>query len=345
MKTLAAGLAALCLFFTTSCGVKSLTMGKASPEMDEAFKSYINATDSAKVNIQSVMVIQHGKILEQKWMNGGDPDSVHTMWSVSKTFTAMAVGLAIDEGKLRLDDRLVSFYPDFEVPDSNFYLKTVTVRDLLTMTCGHDKEPARESDSLTAEQLFLSAPIKHIPGSFYLYNSMGTYMLSCIVSKVTGQKVNDYLEDRLWKPLGIEKPVWDESPEGYNWGGWGLHLKTIDMAKAGVMLLDKGKWNGKQVIPESWVSEMSRWQTWSKPSGWPIKVIMDTHTSRDNNDWLQGYGYQMWLCRHGAFRADGAHGQFIFIFPDKDAVIVNTAMSDAYQGQIDLMWKYLYPAL
>lgn len=340
------GLAALVLM--TGCGHDGkLPRQQASPELDAAFAEYLQAIADAGQDIHSIMILQHGKVVEEKWMGEGHPDSTHIMNSVSKTFTATAVGLAIAEGKLNLEDKVVDFFPEKVPENASDTLKSVTVRHLLTMNCGHGTDPtyaARQGDKdwVTA---FLEWPIDHEPGTYYCYNTIGTYVLSEIVQKVTGQKVNDYLEPRLWKPLDIDKPYWEESPTGANCGGWGLYLKTEDMAKMGQLLLQEGKWKGSQILPAEWVREASSRLVWSVPSMLTPELCERFGMTEENSDWLQGYGYQMWRCRHNAFRADGANGQYIIVLPDQDAVIAMTANLRDMQGEINLVWDHILPAL
>ena len=165
------------------------------------------------------------------------------------------------------------------------------------------------------------------------------------MQKVTGQKVVDYLQSRLFEPLGIEAPRWDESPQGINCGGWGLYLKTEDLAKMGQLLLQKGKWNGKQVLPESYVTEATRAQVPCQPAGMRPDKVAERGLTSENSDWVQGYGYQIWRCRHNAFRADGAGGQYIIVIPEKDAVIINTADLRDMQAELNLIWDHILPCL
>ena len=207
------------------------------------------------------------------------------------------------------------------------------------MSVGHEKDPTaiRVSTDSNWVKAFLAVPILYKPGTKFLYNSLATYMLSAIVQKLTGQKVIDYLRPRLFEPLGIDGMDWEVDPRGINTGGWGLRLKTEDMAKFGQLFLQKGKWNGKQILPAAWVSEAST-----------LKIVQHPEYSqakRDSSDWEQGYCYQMWRCRHNAYRGDGAFGQFIIVMPDQDAVIAITAETSSMQEEIDLMWKYLLPAM
>ena len=162
-------------------------------------------------------------------------------------------------------------------------------------------------------------------------------MLSAIVQKVTGEKVIDYLRPRLFKPLGIEGIDWEVDSRGINTGGWGLKVKTEDMAKFGQLYLQKGMWNGKQVLPKGWVEEATSFKIDQAPDM--------PQSKKDSSDWTQGYCYQFWRCRHNAFRADGAYGQYIIVMLDKDAVIAITAETGNMQDEINLVWNYLYPAI
>ncbi len=331
--------------------VINLPRTNASDEVIAAVDSFVEATKTRPVppdsiTLHSIMILKHGDVVYEKWFNGQTAETPHQMFSVSKTFTATAVGLAINEGKLNLNDSVVKFFPDKLPAEQSDNLKAMTVRDLLTMTCGHDVEPnSARRDSVDWVESFLAWPVLHKPGEYYLYNSVGTYMLSAIVQKVTGEKLIDYLDTRLFQPLHIQRPEWDESPQGINCGGWGLSLKTEDMAKMGQLFLQKGEWNGKQIVPAEWLKEMSSYQVPSAPSGTRFEDLEKAGLNKDNNEWVQGYGYQMWICRHNAFRADGFAGQYIMVFPDRDAVLVLTTSSSLYQPYMDLIWEYLLPIL
>ena len=340
--------ASLSLLLLLSCSVspdRPLPRSKATPEMDQAFAAYLQAVADHKEELHSIMVLQHGKVIEEARFA---PDTAHFMMSVSKTFTATAVGFAISEGLLHLDDKITDIFPE-DVPEgASDTLRRITIRHLLTMNSGHAKDPTNPIWHDTEGgwiRHFLSWPQPYEPGTCYCYNSLGTYMLSAAVQKVTGQKVVDYLEPRLWKPLGIEKPYWQDSPDGINCGGWGLYLKTEDMARMGLCLLQGGKFAGKQVIPAEWVSQMSARQVDSAPAGLTSIQVEERGLDKESNEWLQGYGYQMWRCRKGAFRADGAAGQFILVFPDKDAVIVTTAQIGNMGEELYLIREYIEPAL
>ena len=328
-----------------------LKRGKPSKELVAAADAFYEATKSEPkgrdhINLHSIMVLTHGKVVLERWYNGESAEKPHTMWSVSKTFTAAAIGFAIDEGLIKVDDKVIKYFPDKLPAQVSDNLAAMTIRDLLTMTCGHDV--AINFNTYTAPDWvegFLAEPVTHTPGTYFVYNSVGTYMLSAIITKVTGQDMNDYLEPRLWQPLGIDKPEWDKSPQGMSCGGWGLHLKTEDMARMGQCMLQNGKWKGKQVIPASWVREMSTYKVESGPAGTRLEDMPRLGITKENNQWAKGYCYQMWICSDNGYRADGANGQYFMVFPDKDAVLVLTTDSNLYQPYMDIIWKYLIPVL
>jgi len=280
----------------------------------------------------SFMVLRHGRVVAEGWWKPFGADEPHTMYSASKSFTATGIGFAVHEGKIGLDDPVLSFFPGEGPVNPSDNLKKLRVRDLLTMSAGNDQEPRYMQLEDNWVSAFLRSNYSYEPGTRFMYNSPATYMLSAILQKVTGEKLLDYLTPRLLVPLGITGVDWEVDPHGINTGGWGLRLKTEDMAKFGQLFLQKGKWNGKQVLPEEWVKQASAAQ------------IFPPEGHRENSDWHQGYGFQMWRGRHQTFRADGAFGQNIIVLPEKDAVIITTGESTNLQGLLNLIWDKLLPA-
>lgn len=321
---------------------KSLPRAKTT-EAAQAIDSFIAEANAKGLDVHSVMLLKDGNVIGEKWVSRGDPAVPHIMNSVSKTLTATAVGFAVAEGKLKLDDKVVSFFPDKLPKKVSDNLKDMTVRDLLTMNCGQEQEADVRRGDRDWVEAFLAQPVPHEPGTWFLYNSTGSFILSAIVQQAVGENVFSYLTPRLFNPLGITGIRWDESPGGINCGGWGAYLKTEDMAKIGQLFLNKGKWNGKQLLPEWWIEEASSRQVSSRPGGVSDEDFAKSHP--EENDWLQGYGYQMWMCRHNAFRADGANGQYIIAIPEKNAVIAMTSDVDDMGTQLNLIWDILYPAI
>lgn len=320
----------------------SSSLPRSTPEAEgvssEAILEYITVADTSKHEFHSFMLLRNGNVIAEGWWDPYRPDLKHTMYSVSKSFTSTAVGFAVNEGLISVDDKVTSFF-DEALPDSiSPYLEQLTIQDLLTMSVGHESDPTAKvrPGGKDWEEMFLNHPIVNEPGKTFLYNSVATYMASAIVQKVTGQKIIDYLQPRLFEPLGIEGVDWEVSPSGVNTGGWGLRVKTEDMAKFGQLYLNNGVWDGEQILPESWVEEATKGQIKQAPEA-PQETI-------DSSDWLQGYGYQFWRTRHNAFRADGAFGQFIIVLPELNAVVIYTSETPDLQNQINLVWEYLLPA-
>jgi CubicO group peptidase (beta-lactamase class C family) len=322
---------------------------RSTPEAENVnargITNYLDAVKKSGQDLHSLMIVRNGKAVSEQWFGNNAADKPHVMFSVSKTYTATAIGFAVAEGRLNVTDKVISFFPD-KLPESiSDNLKELEIRHLLTMSSGHDTEPGRKVRNIeNADWLkaFFAAPFKHKPGTQFVYNSMATYVLSAIIQKVTGEKLIDYLYPRLFRPLGIVGATWQDCPQGINIGGWGLYVKTEDMAKLGLFILQKGQWNGKQILPESWFDEATSSHIESLPAGTKKE---DLKMEPKDSDWLQGYGYQMWRSRHNSFRADGANGQFILILPEKNTVIAITADIKDMQAELNLVWKYLLPAL
>lgn len=335
----------LCVLFaeTQLHAQENFSLPRSTPETEgvsaDGIINFLDAAANTKHEFHSFMFLRHGKVIAEGWWNPYRAELKHTMYSCSKSFTATAVGFAVSEKLLNVNDKVISFFPNY-LPDTvSPYLAALTVKDVLMMSDGQEPDPTgtvitRDSNWVKG---FLALPILHEPGTTFLYNSLGTYMLSAIVQKVTGQKVIDYLQPRLFKPLGITGIDWETDTRGINTGGWGLRLKTEDMAKFGELFLQKGMWNGKQVLPASWVEEASTTKIIQHPD-YP-------QSKRDSSDWEQGYCYQMWRCRNNAFRGDGAYGQYIIVMPDQDAVIAITSETADMQGEINLVWKYLFTSI
>lgn len=327
---------------------KSLPRAEASAKMTKAADKYFAAVAKEGQELHSIMVVKDGNVVLEKWMSKGQENEPHILNSVSKTFTSMAVGLAVAEGKLSLEDKLVDLFPEHCPENPSEYLQEINVKHLLTMNCGHSTDPTRKVWGDNKEnwiKVFMEHPVTHKPGTIYCYNSLGTYVLSAMVQKVTGQKVVDYLFPRLFIPLGINNVSWAESPQGVNTGGWGLYLKTEDLAKMGLMILQKGQFDGKQIVPAEWIEAASAAQVPCVPAGMNSDQAHLMKKAAKTSDWLQGYGYQMWRCRYNSFRADGANGQYIIMIPEKNAVVVTTADIQDMQAEINLIWKHIYPAL
>jgi CubicO group peptidase (beta-lactamase class C family) len=322
----------------TNTGMLPRSVPEAQGVSSEDLLTFLDSAQLSKHEFHSIMILRHGKVVAEGWWSPYEPELKHTLYSTSKSFTSTAVGFAVTEGLLTVEDKVISFFSE-ELPDTiSPYLAELTIKDLLTMSAGQDPDPTslRFSDSNWV-WAFLNTPIVNKPGTKFLYNSLATYMLSAIVQKVTGEKIVDYLTPRLFEPLSIGGMDWEEDQMGINTGGWGLRIQTEDMAKFGQLLLQKGMWNGEEVIPAAWVEEATTFKIDQDPAA--------EMSQRETNDWLQGYCYQFWRCRYNAFRADGAFGQFIIVMPDQDAVVAITSESPDMGDEINMVWKFILPAL
>ena len=336
-KILLSPLIALFLAAMPHAHAANIPLPRSTPEAQgissQAILDFVKAADTNVNTMHSFMIVRHGKVISQGWWKPEAADKPHILNSVSKSFNATAVGLAIKDGKLSLNDPVLKFFPNDAPANPSDNLKAMTVRDLLTMSCGHEKEPQAVGGAPSVKQ-FLAQPVPYKPGTHFLYNTMGSYTLSAIVTKVTGQTSLDYLKPRLFEPLGIENPRWDSSPEGNSFGGYGLWLCTEDIAKFGQLCLQKGKWNGKQLVPKKWIKLASTKQ---------VPNEMESH-AQIGSDWKEGYGFQFWRCQHNAYRGDGAGGQFCVVMPDQDVVIAITANHGNMQAELDAIWDHLLPA-
>lgn len=316
----------------------SASLPRTNPEAvgisSESVVAFIDALETKIGGLHSFMFLRHGMVAAEGWWAPYAPQIPHSLFSLSKSFTSTAVGLAVAEGLLTVDDAVVSFFPDrlpAIVPEN---LEAMRVRHLLSMSTGHDVDA---SDGTTAAtdgdwvRAFLALPVEHAPGSKFVYNSAATYMCSAIVQKLAGQTVLEYLTPRLFEPLGIEGPSWDCCPRGINVGGWGLSLRTEDIARFGQCYLQNGSWNGRQILPSDWVCGATSKQ-------------VDNGDDPDS-DWAQGYGFQFWRCRHNAYRGDGAFGQFCVVMPEEDAVLAMTGGVQDLQAALNAVWDHLLPGM
>lgn len=299
--------------------------GVASPAMVD----FVQALDRIDA-LHGVVVVRHGQVITEGWWIPYAAARQHMLYSLSKSFTSSAVGLAMAEGKLSLNDPVLKFFPQAAPAHPSANLAAMRVHDLLTMSTGHADEPPTAPDLVSPESFF-AQPVTYPPGTRFKYNTAATFMLSAIVQHVTGQTVLDYLRPRLFEPLGIEQPRWDTNFQGISLGGYGLRVQTEDIAKFGQLYLQHGQWAGRQLLPSNWVAMATSRQI--------------DNGSNPDSDWNQGYGFQFWRCRHGAFRGDGAFGQYCVVMPEQDTVVaINSGVKDM-QSVLNVIWDKLLPAL
>ena len=311
---------------------------RSTPEAEgissTAILDFVAAAAEQLESLHSLMVVRHGRVIAEGWWSPYAAQHPHLMFSVSKSFTSTAIGLAIGEGRLTLDGLVVDLLPDDLPAQINPHLAALTVRHLLTMTTGHPTDTvslADDSHGVNWARAILAQPLEFAPGTHFVYNSGASYLLSAILQRLTGERLVDYLTPRLFEPLGIVGATWESCPRGIDAGGWGLSLTTEQLATFGQLLLQRGAWNGTQLVPAAWIDEAAR-------------VQVDTSGTDHDVDGRQGYGYQFWLNRPTGYRAEGAFGQFCVVLPETDAVIVLTAALPTAQRALDLVWEHLLPA-
>ena len=300
-----------------------------------AITNFVNAVEVDIRDLHSFMLMRHGHVIAEGWWEPYGPTLPHMLFSLSKSFTSTAVGMAVAEGRLSVDDTVISLLPD-DVPGTiSVSLASMRVRHLLSMSTGNDQDtmPAIHASSDTNwARTILAQPVEHEPGTHFVYNSGATYLLSAIIQKLIGQRLLHYLTPRLFEPLEIEGATWQTCPRGIDTGGWGLKIKAEDIANFGQLYLQKGKWNGRQLVPASWVDEAS-------------SIHISNAGQTNGKDWTQGYGYQFWRCQHNAYRGDGAFGQYCVVMPDQDAVLTITSGVANMQIPLDKVWEHLLPAM
>ena len=326
----------ICLFFFASCSSSSLS--QATPEsVGVSSQSLIDLVDELNKKVDGmhgIVIMRHGKVISKGWWAPYEQDNTHILYSLSKSFCSTAIGMAVDEGLLSLDDKVVKFFPDDLPSNPSENLKAMTIKDLLIMGTGNHNDTLGAIKKTTGKnwpKVFLAQPVEHKPGSYFRYNTGATYMLSAILHKVSGQKLVDFLKPRLFDPLGIDEYTWEEDPMGVNTGGYGLKIKTEAIAKFGQLYLQKGMWEGKRLLSEEWINMASSKQ-------------IDNGTN-PKSDWNQGYGFQFWMCRHKAYRGDGAFGQYCIVMPEQDAVIAINSGVQNMQQVLDIIWEKFLPSV
>jgi CubicO group peptidase (beta-lactamase class C family) len=296
--------------------------------------SFLDALDERRdIEMHSLMVVRHGRVVAEGWWAPYGAGRPQLIYSLSKSFTATAAAFAQAEGLLDLDDTVVSHFAEFAADITHPRSRSVKVRHIASMASGHTRETIDEALRLDPKEPvrgFLLTPPDRDPGTVFAYNQPCTYTLASIIQRNAGMPLTRYLRPRLFHPLGIGHVGWHTFPPGREQGFSGLHARTEDIAKLGLLYLQRGQWEGTQLIPAEWVAEATSAQV--------------PNPQQPHPDWQQGYGCQFWMSRHG-YRGDGAFGQFCVILPGQDTVIVTTAYTFEMQAMLDAMWTHLLPGL
>ena len=299
-----------------------------------AILAFLDAMDERPdIEMHSLMVVRHGHVVAEGWWAPYSAERPHLLYSLSKSFTSTAAAFAQAEGLLDLDDAVVDHFPEFAGEITDPRTRSVRIRHVAAMASGHDREMLPEAVGRDRDEPvrgFLLIPPDREPGTVFAYSQPCTYTLASIIQRNAEMPLTRYLRPRLFDPLGIGHVGWHTFPPGREQGFSGLHARTEDIAKLGLLYLQRGQWEGAQLIPAEWVAEATSQQV--------------SNPAEPNPDWRQGYGFQFWMSRHG-YRGDGAFGQFCVILPEQDTVIATTAYTLDMQAVLDAVWTRLRPGL
>ena len=294
----------------------------------DAIRSILEQGQS--LGLHSLIMLRHGKCIAEAYFSPYASHKRHVLYSLSKSYTSIACAFAVQEGLLSYQDKVADFFPDKVIPEEK---RDLTVEHLLTMSVGTD-----ETDrfyGIDWVQDFLSAVPQHAPGTVFRYDTSATFMVSAILSRVLGRSVECYLSDKLFAPLDIDDHHWELSPEGSCKGGFGFNLRTRDIARFGQFLLQRGMWEGKQLLRADLVDRAT-----SK------HIENGTPVPGQPCDWAMGYGYQFWRCEpEGVYRGDGAYGQYCIIMPQQDVVIATNSGTHDMQAILTALWRDLLPGI
>jgi CubicO group peptidase (beta-lactamase class C family) len=311
----------------------TLDLPRSTPEAQGVSSAALRRLFAALAGADSlhgVVILRHGHVIADASWAPYDPETPQHVYSISKSFTSAAVGLAIDEGLFGLDDALVELFPDDAPAVIDERLASLRVRHLLTMTTGHEGDTTDalfEAGDGSWVRAFLELPLVNDPGSTFFYNTGASYVLSALVQARSGERLLDYLTPRLLEPLGIVGASWQQSPHGVDFGGFGLFVRTRDIAAFGQLLLQRGRWGDRQLLPEAWVDAATAFQ------------VPNAENDMDD-DWQQGYGFQFWRSSHG-YRGDGAFGQYCLVVPELDLVLAGTGSILRMEIPLYPVWSFL----
>ncbi|WP_432489460.1 serine hydrolase domain-containing protein [Kineococcus sp. SYSU DK018] len=324
---------------STPAGTTGTDLPRSAPSAQgvdaRGIASFLGAVEAADgVELHSLAVLRHGAVVAEGWWAPYAPQRLHLLYSVSKSFTATALGLAVAEGLVDLDATVLSYFPELDADVSDPRSRSMRVRDVAAMASGHAGETLEQAAADPTGDVvrgFLRLPPQADPGTLFAYNQPCTYSLAAIVQRVTGETLTGYLRPRVLDPLGVGETAWLTDDRGREIGFSGLHATTDALAKLGQLHLQRGRWGQRQLLPEQWVDQVGR-------------PHVDTAAAHPDPDGQLGYGYQFWPSRHG-YRADGAYGQFSLVLPEQDAVVALTGQTTTTRVLLDAVWEHLVPAL
>jgi CubicO group peptidase (beta-lactamase class C family) len=306
-----------------------------------AVAALLDRIEAQSIECHSIMVVRHGHVVAEGWWAPYSAERPHLLYSVTKSFTSVAVGLAIADGLLSLEDRVVDVLPDHVPADVSEQARRITVHHLLSMTAGHGADSLDEAWQLEPGDLvkgFLRVPFPEAEGTRHAYDNPTTFVLARMVERVTGRGLPEFLDERLFQPMGVDHAEWDRVASGAVFGFHGLHLTTEAVAAFGELLLRGGRWGERQLVPREWVELATRRHVETVPSAY----------GSGGADFLCGYGYQFWMSRHG-YHGNGSFGQVCAVVPSHDLVVAVTSghpnADSPAQAVLDAIWECLLPGV
>ncbi len=301
-----------------------------SPEGISAFLDVLEG--DPRIEPHGLIIQRHGKRIVEGYWAPHTGDRARLVYSLSKSFTATALGLQLGEGRLSLDD-LVSDHLAEEFDGADPGARRMKIRHIASMASGHDRETFLDALAIDPDDPvrgFFKIPPDAEPGTLFAYNQPPVLALATILQRLAGERLTDYLRPRVLDPLGISEFRWAQLRPGIDMGFSGVHTNLDAVARLGQLYLDDGVWNGHRILPAGWVADAS--------------AVHIANPQREEPDWQQGYGFQLWMSRHG-YRGDGAFGQYMVVLPEHDAVVAMFSCTDPMQAALDAMWDHLLPAM
>jgi len=309
----------------------------------EAIKSAINEIRvKNNLDLHSFLMLRNGKLIWEEYFRENEKDTLHVLFSVTKSFMSSAMGMAQEQGLLSLDDTIMSYFPEHQDVINDTNNKDVTLRHLLMMASGYKNDEANMLMVYDAVKAALAQPIIHEPGTVFDYYTLGSHLLSAAFNKVYPKGMHEYLRKNMLDPMGFGVSNWNVDFMNVTLGGYGLYLTSYDMARFGQLYLQEGVWEGKQIVPKSYAKEAT-----SKliANDDPIENDNDEITAPERPDWRAGYGLQFWQNSFCGYRADGMMGQFIIVLPELDSVIVMTSCLNEMQVVMTAIKDHLLPGV
>lgn len=299
-----------------------------------AIKAVINGIRTEnQQELHSFLMLRRGALIWEEYFREGEAGKTHSLYSVSKSFTATAIGIAQAQGLLSVEDKLYDFFPEHGALRDSPQKADISLKHLLMMGSGFENnEGAIFGQRKGFVEAALAQPVIHTPGKVFNYYTLGTYLVSAAFSRMNPEGIHAYLKRKLFAPMDFGASNWQKDENGVPMGGFGLKLTAYDMTKLGQLYLQNGLWEGQQLVPAAYVKAATRRQ-------------IDNRPQNNTPDWQAGYGYQFWRNAFGGFRADGMWGQYIVVLPEKEAVIVMTSHLRDMQAPLTLLGERLLPGI